>query len=1169
MFFIESTQAKRASRLGTTLVELVVSISLMVIIMAGVLPLISSSRNSFDSILNNMDALQNGRVLIDHLKNNLSQAVRITDVSPSSQTLGYIEFENSDGDILRYDIDVDGYVEYGLTASQTNLAGPVTQLLFTCYAGDDLTTPITNAGYIRFVKVQATVTNAADMGQDKTLSAWVYLRVCYDELPYEFDAAQGKAPALAQIDTARYLCAYQGKDDDGWAVVLNADTHLWDISQGPGLEFNTDSGKTPALAQVDASHYLCAYEGSSEDGWATILTIDTDAWTVTNGTGFEFDTTKGKTPALAQIDSTHYICAYEGDGDDGWATILTVDTDTWTVTQSTPFEFDTVKGKTPALAQIDASHTLCAYTGDGDDGWAVVLNTNDLVGHWTLDETSGTSAADSSDNGHTGSLTNMSGSEWTIGPLGGALAFDGNNDYVNCGSGGNLDITNAITVMAWIRPNTSQSWYTRLAEKLYASSWYFGYSPGVNGLSTFINGAQRAVTGTGILTVDAWNHVGFTYDKDAGGTDEVKIFLNGAVEATGDYSAAIGTDSFDLAIGGWKYAAGFTFNGSIDDVRIYNRALSTSEMAQLADTLKYEEFTEAKVGSDATSITISTPANSEDDLLITAVVTDDDTSSSLAPPGGEGWTKINIGDYSNDVTLGVWWKLADASESSSHQFTWSGDQQAYAWMMRFTGHNLTNPINAFSTGGGSSSTPTSPAVTTTVNNCLILRLGGFDDSDIAGDAPGLSGHAAITMDESSGLPVGWWTLDEAYGTTAADSSGNGNDGSLTNMAGLGWTTGQIDGALAFDGNNDYVNVGNDSIFDITDAITFVAWVKPDSLSTTKQNSLVDRGSSYWFYISTAGKLGFLRFNQNDPGWHFSTFATDISVPTGTWSQVAATYDTSGGNEVRVYINGSSKVGSFLNGPIDSSNSALTIGDRMRNHQFDGTIDDVRIYSRALSADEIAALAGGGSGAGDPVSGGAGCVRQSASGSSGTSAFSLTASEQARMLTLAVAPASQSEVGSEILTLSKGTAYEFDSSKGKTPALAQIDATHYLCAYEGDGDDGWAVVLTVNPLNWTVSRSTPFEFDTKKGKTPALTQIDASHYFCTYTGDGDDGWATVLNVDTSTWTISQGNKFEFDTKKGMTPASVRIDNDHHICVYTGDGDDGCAEVLDPNSSGLDI
>jgi hypothetical protein len=152
------------------------------------------------------------------------------------------------------------------------------------------------------------------------------------------------------------------------------------------------------------------------------------------------------------------------------------------------------------------------------------------------------------------------------------------------------------------------------------------------------------------------------------------------------------------------------------------------------------------------SITISTPNDtSVGDLLIAAVATDGDTSASITEPEGQGWTLIDRGACSSEVTLAAWWKLAGASEPATHTFTWTGAaEQAYGWMMRFTGQSTANPINAYSTYGESSITPTSPAVTTTVDNCLILRLGAFDGNDITVDNPGLSGHTAITMDKSAG-----------------------------------------------------------------------------------------------------------------------------------------------------------------------------------------------------------------------------------------------------------------------------------------------------------------------------------------------------------------------------------------------------------------------------------
>jgi len=208
-------------------------------------------------------------------------------------------------------------------------------------------------------------------------------------------------------------------------------------------------------------------------------------------------------------------------------------------------------------------------------------------------------------------------------------------------------------------------------------------------------------------------------------------------------------------------------------------------------TYKYNvEANEPDSGNDIAlipqkSITISTPATNSGDLLIAAVATDEDTSALISAPAGQGWTLINCGasgTSSGAVTLAVWWKIAGSSEPGSYTFTWKGSnntgpaEQAYGWMMRFSGQDATNPINISQPYSDSSSTPTSPAVTTTVDNCIILRLGAFNDGSITVGNPGLSGHTAITMNKSSSTAVSGIVSGGAgyVKQSAAGSSGTSN-----------------------------------------------------------------------------------------------------------------------------------------------------------------------------------------------------------------------------------------------------------------------------------------------------------------------------------------------------------------------------------------------------------
>jgi len=161
---------------GLTILEMVIALTVMAIVFAAILPQFTAIRNSWDSRQAAAEALQNGRVLIDHVNQNLSKAVKITAVSGSTETYGYIEFEDNDENIFRYDIADSNYVEFGPVGDLYELAGPVSQLQFICYDGNDFDTAITDVNDIRFIKVQTTLTNPAAMGHDKTFTAAAYLR---------------------------------------------------------------------------------------------------------------------------------------------------------------------------------------------------------------------------------------------------------------------------------------------------------------------------------------------------------------------------------------------------------------------------------------------------------------------------------------------------------------------------------------------------------------------------------------------------------------------------------------------------------------------------------------------------------------------------------------------------------------------------------------------------------------------------------------------------------------------------------------------------------------------------------------------------------------------------------------------------------------------------------
>ncbi len=394
-----------------TMVEILLAMAIMAIIFAVLVPQFRLIQNSWDTKIGASETLQNGRVLIDHINRNLSKASRITAVSDWSETNGYIEFLDNDANNVRYDVNgISDYVEFGLVGNLSDLAGPVSQLQFTCYDASDLSTPITDVNAIRSVKVETTLTNPARLGQDMTFTTQVYIRT--NTLPstpeisklsepwLDFDPAKAIEPALCQIDQTHYLCAYEGPSTPagaGWAVVLTVNPVDWTTAKETAFQF-ASIGMSPALAQIDQNHYLCAYEGDRSDGYAVVLTVDTGNWTISNGTSFEFDTKNTLDPALAKIDNTHYLCVYEGFQEKATAVILNVDPVTWEITMGTPYEFDAT-GEMPSLCEIDATHYLCVYQGQGFHGTAIVLAVDTVAGtvspgsNFTFDPSGASSSA--------------------------------------------------------------------------------------------------------------------------------------------------------------------------------------------------------------------------------------------------------------------------------------------------------------------------------------------------------------------------------------------------------------------------------------------------------------------------------------------------------------------------------------------------------------------------------------------------------------------------------------------------------------------------------------------------------------------------------------------------------------------------------------------------------
>lgn len=209
---------------------------------------------------------------------------------------------------------------------------------------------------------------------------------------------------------------------------------------------------------------------------------------------------------------------------------------------------------------------------------------------------------------------------------------------------------------------------------------------------------------------------------------------------------------------------------------------------------------------------------------------------------------------------------------------------------------------------------------------------------------------ALGNAQLSGL-VGWWKFDESEGTTAADSSGNGNNGVLVGNPQWQPSGGKSGGALKFDGDGDYVKIINERPFDTTSQITVAAWVNIASVNA-EWTAIVTKGDSAW-RLSTESSNPVFHFAVNSSTW----LNAQKRVESGQWHHVAGVYD---GKQMRIYIDGRMDASKPWDGGIEINNQPVYIGENAEQpgRFWHGLIDDVRVYNYALSESDIAGLVAG-------------------------------------------------------------------------------------------------------------------------------------------------------------------------------------------------------------------
>ena len=178
-------------------------------------------------------------------------------------------------------------------------------------------------------------------------------------------------------------------------------------------------------------------------------------------------------------------------------------------------------------------------------------------------------------NGTLGGGTSGYKPTWTSsGKVGGAYEFDGVDDYVDCGNSESLNITNAITIESWIKLNNVESTAKTITGKAWTYYWLYTHTAHATFyLRTGPSANYTSLSSSEVLGTTNWHHIVGTYD---GSTNEMYLYVDGVQYGPKEGAGLINSHASSFKIG--NYGSGSPFNGSIDEVKIYNHSLSPEQI---------------------------------------------------------------------------------------------------------------------------------------------------------------------------------------------------------------------------------------------------------------------------------------------------------------------------------------------------------------------------------------------------------------------------------------------------------------------------------------------------------------------------------------------------------------------------------------------------------------
>ncbi len=629
--------------------------------------------------------------------------------------------------------------------------------------------------------------------------------------------------------------------------------------------------------------------------------------------------------------------------------------------------------------------------------------TEGLVAYYAF----GNDANDSSANALNGTL--VGDAKFAEGPAGYGMALDldGDGDYVDCTNNALFSITDAFTLSVWINWRaTGATWQTVIAKG--DNAWRLARGGDTQTMDFgFTDGGPRgwlAVRTASEVPLGEWHHVAATIDT----TDGAKIYLDGVLEGVNPDTGGITVGDHPVYIGENAQALNRFWNGLIDEVTIYSRALSEAEVLYVAgkratpvdpgtkSLLAWwacDEGQGALVGDASGNGHDGTFVNGDpawvEGIHGSAVQLVGPTLVEVPPLNVElteatmaGWIKPNgpQPDWSSFImtrdpglatgfnVLG--YQLAYHWNDMSESWSFRGgdmiaeDDWTFAAVTvapdkaRFYINGEAGSVNEISHGSCLWNSNVYLGGDGTANWVARRMNGALDDVYLydralsTGEIRYLTGFRAMDNPGTDNLIVAY-----SFENDVMDGSGNGNDATVNGDP--TFVEGVSGMALEFDGNGDFLDCGTNPILALTDAVSISAWIKVAVMGADHKVGGNQDGANGGYKMSVYNdKVEFeIRTAANSAVLNRSVAGGTI-IEAGTWYHVVGVYSLEDGY-IRTYVNGELDRELLTTEQLGASPGSLKIGCEPFNtgsYNFNGAMDEVRVYNKALSAAEARYLA---------------------------------------------------------------------------------------------------------------------------------------------------------------------------------------------------------------------